>query len=165
MYNIGYPYAFGSLRRTLMFLFKRHVGFVNIVLSTELVLAVVYVVFHYRLNAFWSKDFLLLARVSVWITAFCVSLMCCYWHLKLMYNFQLKLLYRQFQRCGTVVMMQLMVALFCLGILSTYSLLHRVRHASSVTHDANWMWSILLDSTVFVGVLQQFLSSKYYIFV
>ena len=100
-----------------------------------------------------------LAQRGIWTTLFFVSLVCCYYLTKLVYNFQLKILLMQFQHCGSVLMLQLTLALFSVGILSTYSLLYQV---SSVIRSTNmsWVWKMVLNSAVFVGVLQRFLSSK-----
>ena len=100
-----------------------------------------------------------LAQGGVWVTVFFVSVMCCYYLTRLVYNFQMKILFKQFQYCGTVLMLQLMVALFSLGVLSTYSLLYQVR---SIIQNGNMssVRKIMLNSAVFVAVLQRFLSGN-----
>jgi hypothetical protein len=100
-----------------------------------------------------------LAQGGIWIAVLLVSLVCCYYLTKLVYNFQLKILFRQFQHCGTVLMLQLMAALFSLGILSTYSLLQQASTVMQNTNTESWIWKVVLNSAVFVGVLQRFLST------
>ncbi|CAI8014522.1 hypothetical protein GBAR_LOCUS9057 [Geodia barretti] len=145
-----YPYCVGSLRRTIWFMFTRHGVLAKILMSALLVFGVTYA------TDLGNKE---LAQGGIWIAVLLVSLVCCYYLTKLVYNFQLKILFRQFQHCGTVLMLQLMAALFSLGILSTYSLLQQASTVMQNTNTESWIWKVVLNSAVFVGVLQRFLST------
>ena len=130
----------------------------NGMIFITLVVGVAHIFVH---NEFVNEEIGLLAYRTICVIVFCVSVLCCYCYIKLIYNFRFKLLYEQCQRCGGVFVLQPMVALFCLGILSIYSHLQQVLFASSKapSTNTNLLWKTTFTAAAFVGVLQRFLSS------
>ena len=128
----------------------------NTLIAITLVVGVVHILVH---NEFGNDEMGLLAY-AIWVIVFGVSLLCCYYYVILLYNFRPKLLYEQCQRCGTVLVFKLMVAFFCLGLLSMYSFLQQAHLAGSkvFSTNSNRLWNTVFSSTVFSGVLQRFLS-------
>ena len=97
----------------------------------------------------------------LWATTVFVTLVCSYYLLFLVYYLPLKLLVDKFRRCGTILLLQLMVALFSLGILSTFSFSNQVRRrAAVIIETSNLKWKIPEGFSVVVGVFEKFLASK-----
>ena len=156
---IGNSYSSGSLCRTIWYLFTRHSSFTNTVISVTLLVGVAQVLIQNGLIEIGSENQLSVYR-AIWVIVLIVSLLCCYYYVKLVANFQFKLLYEQSQRYGAVLVLQLMVALFCLGLLSIYSLVQQIQLASSKSNSVklNWFWKFVFTATAFVGILQRVLA-------
>ena len=145
-----------SLRRTLWYLFTG-VGRVGLSVAV-LVITVAYVILFHGLKT--EENHLFMHR-GIWPTFLCVSFVCCYYLVKLLYSFRLKLLYEQCQRCGTAIMLTVMFVLLCSGTLSSYKVFHEVQLANAHNSSISWMWSHVFNSTIFFVVLQRLLCSKY----
>lgn len=110
-----------------------------------------------------NEEIRLLAYRVVWIIVFCVSLLCCYYYTKLVFNYRLGLLYEQCERYGAVLVLQLMVALLCLGALSIYSLIQQVQlvNLEAQSRELSWLWHLVFIATAIAGILQRILASKF----
>ena len=167
MLCVGNAYSIGSLRRTLWYLFTRHGGLVNTTIFITLMVGVAHGLVQNDFIELGNQELRLLAYRVVWIIVFCVSLLCCYYYIKLVFNFRLGLLYEQCERYGAVLVLQLMAALLCLGALSIYSLIQQVQLVNSEAQstELSWLWHLVFTATAIAGILQRILASKHYTFL
>ena len=151
-----------SLRRIVWYLFTRHGNLVNVVVFFTMMVGVAHVLLQNDVVELANEELQLLAYRAIWIIVLCASVLCCYYYVKLIFKFRLRLLYEQCQRCGAVLVLQLMVALFCLGALSIYSLVQQVQLVSSKDESTpiTSFWRVTFTATAIAGVLQRLLASK-----
>ena len=145
-------------------LFTGRGGFKRTMRFSMSALLVAYAAFYGKVHDLNEKELHWFTQRGIWLsTLLCVSFVCCYCHIKLVYNFRPRLLIDQFQRCGTVLLLQVMAAMLFLGTLSIYNLLQRVQLASFNSHNgsSDWMWKFAFNSTILLAVMQGILSSKY----
>ena len=139
----------------------------NAIVLITLMVGVVHVCVQNDLINLVNKDIYKLAYRSTWIVSFSVSALCCYYYVKLVFNFRLRLLYEQCQRCGALLVVQVMVALICLAGVSTYSLVQQMQLIGSEAQgrDLPLLWKTVFITTTFAGVLQRLLASKPCVYV
>lgn len=123
---------------------------------------VIFLVLRYRFNESTSKELQLLVYGIIWLIVLSVSTICCYIYIKLICNFKLTLLFEQCQRSGTIFVLQLMVAMLCLGLLSTYTLFQLVQRVDARLKNMEFssLWKAFFYITAFVRILQRLLASE-----
>ena len=109
-----------------------------------------------------SEELQIMLNKAIWIIVLSVSAICCFIYAKLISNFRLRLLYEQSQRCGKVLMLQLIVALLSLSALSMYSLVQQYQHVNSRVQgvELSLLWKMVFSITAVAGMLQRFLASE-----
>ena len=169
-YNyVGYAYSGASLWRILWYLFTRHGKTLNTVIIIKIMVGTTLIVLQHTLPESVSKHLHQLFYGITWLTVLSVSLICCYIYIKLIYNFRLELLYQQCQCVGTIFVLQLMMAVLCLGILSTYT--HYQMFQKDDTQIQQKKLSTILKALFYVStfarMLQKILASQFinYVFL
>ena len=124
---------------------------------------VIFLVLRYRFSESTSKEIQLLVYGIIWFIVLSVSIICCCIYIKLIYNFRLALLFEQCQRSGTIFVLQLMVAMLCLGLLSTYTLLQLVQRVDAQVKNMEFssMWKGFFYITAFFRIFQRLLASEF----
>ena len=152
-----------SLRRILWYLFTRHGKIVNTIITLKLLVGVIFLVLRYKFSESTSKELQLIVYGIIWLIVLSVSIICCWIYIKLIYNFRLALLFEQCQRSGTIFVLQLIVAMLCLGLLSTYTLFQLVQRVDAQVKNMEFSstWKRFFYITAFFRMFQRLLASEF----